>query len=138
MGKSRWGRIASRTSRRGRVAVMAVLAGATIAAAVAPAVLATTEPSPYLTMKVWLTDQKVELSRNRVAGVTYVLFYVMNKGKQDHELRIVDQHTKVLKPGERTQFAVAFPDPGPYKLTSTGHPTPKPGILHVTFPVRPD
>lgn len=128
------------TLRQRMSAIAAVLViGAAGSAAIVGTAHATTQPSPYTVIRVFLTDKGITLSKDRATGVTYVLFYVVNKGKLPHNLVIGAQHTKILLSGQRAQLPVAFPDPGVYILKDTVHAKSRSTAkLKVTFPVRPD
>jgi len=114
-------------------ATVAVVAGASAAAAGA-----TTQPSPYTVIRVSLSDNGIKLSKGIASGVTYVVFDVVNLGKVSHNLVIGDQHTNVLKPGQKATFAVSFVEPGIYVLKSTVLPKTLKTNLRVKYPVRPD
>jgi hypothetical protein len=115
------------------LATVAIIAGATAALAGA-----TTEPSPYTVIRVSLSDNGIKLSKGIASGVTYVVFDVTNLGKVSHNLVIGNQHTNVLKPGEKATFAVSFVEPGVYVLKSTVKPKTLKTNLRVKYPVRPD
>jgi hypothetical protein len=127
-----------RSTRRLSATLVAALAVLALAGGMVSAARATTQPSPYTVIRVFITDGQIRLSKPRATGVTYVLFYVLNQGKLPHNLVIGIQRTRVLKPGQRTQIPVAFLDPGIYYLKSTVNPTSHKGKLLVTFPSRPD
>jgi hypothetical protein len=114
-------------------AAVAIVAGASAAVAGA-----TTEPSPYTVIRVSLSDNGIKLSKGIASGVTYVVFDVTNLGKVSHNLVIGNQHTNVLKPGEKATFAVSFVEPGVYVLKSTVRPKTLKTSLRVKYPVRPD
>jgi uncharacterized cupredoxin-like copper-binding protein len=123
--------------RLNRVAAVAA-AGALTVGALAGVAGATTQPSPYTVIRVSLSDTGITLSKGVASGVTYIVFYVVNKGKTTHNLVIGDQHTNVLKPGQKATFAVSFVEPGIYVLKSTLHPKTLKTNLRVKYPVRPD
>jgi hypothetical protein len=107
-------------------------------AALAGVAGATTQPSPYTVIRVSLSDTGIKLSKGIASGVTYVVFDVTNLGKASHNLVIGNQHTNVLKPGEKATFAVSFVEPGVYVLKSTIRPKTLTTNLRVKYPVRPD
>jgi uncharacterized cupredoxin-like copper-binding protein len=115
-----------------------IAAVAVTVAALAGVAGATTQPSPYMVIRVSLSDSGIKLSKGIASGVTYVVFDVVNLGKITHNLVIGNQHTSALKPGQKATFAVSFVEPGIYVLKSTLHPKTLKTSLRVKYPVRPD
>ena len=120
------------------VAVLAACAVGTGAVLVGVA-SATTGPAPHTLVNVSISDNAIKLSKNQVADVTFVDFYIHNVGKLSHTMVVGIQKSAVLQPGQRVHFYVGFPVFVWYRyhVGVNGKPQMK-GRLHIESPQPPD
>lgn len=104
-----------------RKAMLPALALVALIAAVS-AVAAPTRSVATTTVSVAMTEFKFVLSRKTVPKGTLV-FKLANKGKLDHDLKIVGKRSPVIKPGRAGTFRVVIAKAGryPYLCTIKGH-----------------
>lgn len=125
--------------RHHRVAALAGVAAAMVAAAIAGAADATTGPAPHTLVNVAISDKAIKLSKNKIADVTFVDFYLHNVGKLPHTMVIGKEESVVVRPGQRVHFYVGFPVFGWYRYHVGLHGTPKmKGRFHIDSPQPPD
>lgn len=125
--------------KRTKLAAAAAAGVAVIATAVAGSASATTGPAPHVLVNVVITDKTVKLSTNHTADITYVDFYLHNRGKLSHTLVMGAAKSVVVKPGQRVHFYVGFPEFGwySYHVGLHGKKSQK-GRFHINSPQPPD
>ncbi len=127
--------------RAARYKLVTALTAGTVAvgAVVAGVALATTGPGPHTLVKVVITDHSIKLSRKRVRDVTFVDFYLHNRGKRSHNLVVGASKSVVVRPGGRVHFYVGFPVYGWYRYHVALHGKRNmKGRFHIESPQPPD
>lgn len=115
-----------------RKATLPALALVALIAAVS-AVAAPARSAATTTVSVAMTEFKFVLSKRTVPKGT-VVFKLANRGKLDHDLKIVGKRSPVIKPGKTGTFRVVIAKAGryPYICTIAGHaPAGMKGVLVV-------
>ena len=104
-----------------RKAMLPALALAALVAAVSAAATPT-RSAATTTVSVAMTDFKFALSKRTVPKGT-VVFKLANKGKLDHDLKIVGKRSPVIKPGRTGTHRVVIAKAGrdPSICTIAGH-----------------
>jgi uncharacterized cupredoxin-like copper-binding protein len=111
--------------QRVRIAFALLVVGAAGAAAAfaIPAIGAGSSSSKTVTIKVTATEFKFALSRRSVPKGTTVIFKITNKGKIEHDFKILGKKTRLLKRGQTATLKVVFRKKGKfgYVCTVKGH-----------------
>jgi hypothetical protein len=97
-------------SRRGLIAVVAVVVVAAVSAGAAFAFRPSTTgiPGTYQTINVKITDKGLTLSKHSSTGVQVIGFRIRNKGTKPHNFVIGTYSTNAIAPGQFDDFAVQF------------------------------
>jgi cytochrome c6 len=94
------------------VASLLLLSSASFAARTSPAA------THVVTIKVTARDYAFKLSK-KTAPAGKVTFVVKNTGKKNHNFKITNKKTPILKPGKTAKLVVTFKKAGNFAYTST-------------------